>query len=114
MGAGSVVAGGLARGEVRLYHFPAPDKPRPVVVLTRDTALGYLGSVTVAPITSSVRGVPSEVLLTTADGMKNTCVVNAHNIVTVSKADLGRRVAMLGSERLREICAAINFALGCR
>ena len=99
---------------MRLYRFPAPDKERPVVVLTRDAALDYLSRVTVAPITSSVRGVPSEVMLGTADGMKGTCAVNLHNLVTVSKAQLGRRVATLGPERLREICAALNFALGCR
>jgi len=84
------------------------------VVLTRDMAIDYLSRVTVAPITSSVRGVPSEVVLNTVDGMKDTCAVNLHNIVTISKAQLGRRVAMLGPERLREICAALNFALGCR
>ena len=107
------MAGALARGEVRLYRFDRPDKQRPVVVLTRGSALGYLSAVTVAPITSTIRGVPSEVLLTEADGMKGSCAVNLHNVVTVSKAHLGRRVAMLGAERLREICAALGFALGC-
>ena len=45
--------------------------------------------------------------------MKATCAINLHNVVTVSKAHLGRRVAMLSSERLREICAALGFTLGC-
>ncbi len=45
--------------------------------------------------------------------MKTRCAVNLHNVVTVSKAHLGRRVAILNSERLREICAALGFALGC-
>jgi mRNA interferase MazF len=107
------VAGTIARGEVRFYRFRPPDKQRPVVVLTRESALGYLSSVTVAPITSTIRGVPSEVLLTEADGMKATCAVNLHNVVTVPKAHLGRRVAVLSPERLREICAALGFALGC-
>ncbi len=107
------MAGGIGRGEVRLYQFPRPDKQRPVVVLTRESAIGYLSAITVAPITSSIRGVPSEVLLTEADGMKTTCAVNLHNIVTVSKAHLGRRVAVLSPERLGEICAALGFALGC-
>ena len=83
------MAGGIERGEVRLYQFPHPDKQRPVVVLTRESAIAYLSAVTVAPITSSIRGVPSEVLLTEADGMKGTCAVNLHNVVTVSKAHLG-------------------------
>src|ERR1039457_7246296 len=113
MGTGGIVAGEIGRGEVRLYRFPHPDKQRPVVVLTRDSAIGYLSAVTVAPITSTIRGVPSEVLLTEKDGMKNPCAINLHNVVTVSKAHLGRRVAMLSSERLREICGALGFALGC-
>lgn len=108
------MAGAIARGDVRLYQFPYPDKQRPVVVLTRESAIGYLSAVTVAPITSTIRGVPSEVLLTEADGMKGTCAVNLHNVVTVSKAHLGRRVAVLSSERLREICGALAFTLGCK
>ena len=82
-------------------------------MLTRESAIGYLSAVTVAPITSTIRGVPSEVLLTEADGMKGTRAVNLHNVVTVSKAHLGHRVAVFSSERLREICGALAFALCC-
>ena len=63
MGSGGKLAGGVTRGDIRLYRFEAPDKSRPVLVLTRDTALRYLSTATIAPITSSIRGVPSEVLL---------------------------------------------------
>ena len=107
------MAGAITRGDVRLYHFPRPDKQRPVVVLTRESAIAYLSGVTVAPVTSTIRGVPSEILLTEADGMKGPCAVNPHNVVTVSKAHLGRRVAMLSPERMKEICAALGFSLGC-
>lgn len=107
------MAAGIARGEIRLYRFPHPNKRRPVLVLTRDSAIGYLAAVTVAPITSTIRGVPSEVHLTAADGMKGPCAVNLHNVVTVSKTHLGRRVAVLGPERLKEVCSALGFALGC-
>jgi mRNA interferase MazF len=107
------VAGRLTRGEIRLYRFSAPDKQRPVLVLTRESALGYLSTVTVAPITSTVRGVPSEVVLTEEDGMKHVCAINLHNVVTVSKEHLGRRVAKLSTQRLAEVCAALGFALGC-
>ena len=107
------MAGGLERGEVRLYRFPAPDKARPVLVLTRGSALGYLSRVTVAPITSTVRGVPSEVVLGTDDGMKQVCAVNLHNLITVPQASLGRRLAQLTPERLRQVCAALAFAIGC-
>ena len=108
------MAGGLARGEVRLCRFPHPDKQRPVVVLTRDRAISYLSRVTVAPVTSTIRGVPSEIVLNEADGMKRPCAVNLHNMVTVSKQHLGRRVAVLSSERMVQVCAAIGFALGCK
>ena len=107
------MAGAIARGDVRLYRFPRPDKQRPVVVLTRESAIAYLSAVTVAPITSTIRGVPSEVRLTESDGLKVSCAVNLHNVVTVSKAHLGRRVAVLTPERLKEVCGALGFALGC-
>jgi mRNA interferase MazF len=107
------VAGRLARGDVRLYRSAAPDKSRPVVVLTRDSALGYLSTATVAPITSTIRGVPSEVLLDIDDGMKGRCAVNLHNAITVSQQRLGRRVARLGARRMAEICASMRFCLGC-
>jgi mRNA interferase MazF len=107
------MAGGIARGEIRLCRFPKPDKQRPVLVLTRDSVTPFLSAVTVAPITSTIRDVPSEVRLSEADGMKRPCVVNLHNIVTVSKAHLGRRVAALSPERMKEVCNALGFALGC-
>jgi mRNA interferase MazF len=84
-----------------------------VVVLTRDSAIAYLSTVTVAPITSAIRGVPSEVVLDEEDGMKASCAVNLHNAVTISQDRLGRRVAHLSSLRMGEICAALRFSLGC-
>ena len=107
------MAGRITRGDVRFYSFAAPDKNRPVVVLTRDSAIAYLANVTVVPITSTIRGVPSEVLLTEDDGMKTSCAVNLHNAVTVSQKRLGKRVTQLSSTRMGEICAALRFALGC-
>ena len=107
------MAGRIARGDVRLYQFSAPDKKRPVVVLTRNSAVAYLSTVTVAPITSTIRGVPSEVVLSEEDGMKAPCAVNLHNAVTLSQDRLGRRVAQLNSGRMHEVCAALRFSLGC-
>jgi len=98
---------------VRLYRFAPPDKQRPVVVLTRNSAIAYLSTVTIAPITSTVRGVPSEVVLDEVDGMKGPCAVNLHNAITISKERLGKRVAQLGAERMNQICAALGFTLGC-
>ncbi len=64
------MAGRIARGDVRLYQFAPPDRKKPVVVLTRDSAIAYLATVTVVPITSTIRGVPSEIVLNEQDGMK--------------------------------------------
>jgi mRNA interferase MazF len=107
------VAGRIARGDVRLYQCAPPDTNRPAVVLTRDSAIPYLSTVTVAPITSTIRGVPSEVVLNEEDGMKAPCAVNLHNAVTISPQRLGKRVAQLGPMRMQQICAALRFSLGC-
>lgn len=107
------MAVGIARGDVRLYQFAAPDKKRPVLVLTRNSAIRYLATVTVAPITSSIRGVPSEVVLSEEDGMKSSCAVNLHNAITISQERLGKRVAQLNSARMSEVCSALRFSLGC-
>ena len=107
------MAAGIARGDVRLCRFAAPDKQRPVLVLTRDSAIGHLATVTIAPITSSIRSVPSEVILDTDDGMKGRCAVNLHNVVTVAQSRLGRRVGGLSARRLELVCEALRFSLGC-
>jgi mRNA interferase MazF len=107
------VAATLSRGDVRLCRFPPPDKQRPVLLLTRTSAIGHLNTVTVAPITSTVRGVPSEVILDVEDGMKGHCAVNLHNTLTISQTRLGRRLSNLTATRMDEVCAALRFALGC-
>jgi len=96
-----------------LCQFAPPDKQRPVLVLTRDSAIGHLATVTVAPVTSTIRGVPSEVILDIDDGMKGRCAVNLHNVVTVAQKRLGRRVANLSTARIEEVCVALRFSLGC-
>jgi mRNA interferase MazF len=113
LGARRGVAGTLRRGEVRLCRFPPPDKQRPILVLTRDSAIAHLATVTVAPITSAIRGVPSEVILDIDDGMKGPCAVNLHNPVTVTQTRLGRRIGNLSADRMQEVCAALRFSLGC-
>ncbi|HWY55834.1 MAG TPA: type II toxin-antitoxin system PemK/MazF family toxin [Terriglobales bacterium] len=113
LGIGGHVAGRIARGEVRLYQFAAPDKKRPALVLTRNSAIEYLSTVTVAPVTFTIRGVPSEVVPNEEDGMKSPCAVNLHKAVTVSQQRMGKRVAELSAARMSEVCAALRFALGC-
>jgi mRNA interferase MazF len=107
------LAGKLKRGDVHICRFAPPDKQRPVLILTRDTSIGHLATVTVAPITSTVRDVPSEVILDVDDGMKNRCAVNLHNAVTVSQQRLTKRVASLSQARMQEVCSALRFSLGC-
>ena len=107
------MAGRLDRGEVRLVRFAAPDKERPAVIVTRSSVLDYLGSVTVAPISSTIRDVPSQLRLGVDDGMKARCAVNAHNLVTVRKDLIGRRVAQLSEARMHELCRAVAFSIGC-
>jgi mRNA interferase MazF len=107
------VAGKVARGDIRLFRFPEPDKQRPVLVLTSNSIIDRLSRITVAPVTSTIRGVASEVVLGADDGMKDACAINLHNIVTVPRAGLGRLVVSLDARRLDQVCAAIAFALGC-
>lgn len=104
----------MKRGEIRWYKFAKPDKRRPVVILTRDSALEYLAEATVAPVTSTIRDIPSEVVLTEADGMPKDCAINLDHIQTVAKARIGPLVTTLNDQRLIELRSACLFALGFR
>jgi mRNA interferase MazF len=101
----------MKRGEVRWYKFRAPDKKRPVLILTRDSILEYLGEVTVAPITSTIRDIPSEVSLTKSDGVPRECAINFDHIQTVSKKKIGSLITTLSSEKLKEVRAAVLFSI---
>jgi mRNA interferase MazF len=102
----------MRRGEVRWYKFSPPDKRRPVLLLTRDAILEYLGDVTVAPITGTIRDIPSEVRLYKEDGMLQDCAINCDHIQTVSKGRLGALVTTLSAAKMREVSNAVAFALG--
>jgi len=101
----------MKRGEVRWYKFQQPDKKRPVLILTRDSVLGYLGEVTIVPITSTIRDIPSEVVLTRYDGMRKDCAINCDHIQTVSKGKIGSLVTTLKPEKLVQVREAVRFAL---
>ena len=101
----------MKRGEVRWYKFKEPDKKRPVLIMTRDSILEYLGEVTVAPITSTIRDIPSEVYLSKHDGMPRDCAVNCDHIQTVSKGKVGTLITTLSNEKLVDVHDAIAFAL---
>jgi mRNA interferase MazF len=83
-----------------------------VVILTRDSVIGYLGEVTVAPLTTTVRHIPSEVALSAEDGLSRRCAVNCDHLQTVPKARIGGRIAQLSGAKLEELREAISFALG--
>ena len=102
----------MRRGEIRWYRFGRPDKKRPVLVLTRDSALEFLGEVTIAPITTTVREIPSEVVLTPADGLQRECAVNLDHVQTVARARVGGVIAILTADRMIEVRSALLFALG--
>jgi mRNA interferase MazF len=102
----------MQHGEVRWYRFARPDRRRPVVILTRDSALAFLGEVTVAPVTTTIRDIPSEVPLTEADGMPRPCAINLDHVQTVSKGKIGALIATLTTDRMAEVRHALHFALG--
>ena len=102
----------MKRGEVRWYLFSRPDKKRPVLILTRDSAVEFLGEVTVAPITSTVRDIPSEVLLTKADGMPKDCAVNLDHLQTVAKGKIGSLITTLSASKMEQMRPSLLFALG--
>lgn len=102
----------MRRGEVRWYRFIQPDKRRPVVILTRDSIIDYLGEVTVAPVTSTIRDIPSEVRLSPVDGMPRECAVNLDHVQTVSKGRVGGLITSLSLEQMDRLRQALLFALG--
>ncbi len=101
----------MKRGEVWWANLPAPSGRRPVVLLSRNAAYEVRASVTVAPVTRTIRDLPVEVLLGPQDGLPVTCVVNLDDIFTVPKKRLDRYLAVLSPEKVASINQAIKFAL---
>jgi mRNA interferase MazF len=102
----------MNQGDVYWYASRAPDKRRPVLILTRDSAIQFLTGITIAPLTSTIRNIPSEVVLTPADGLFTDCAANFDNIQTVQKTNLGAFITHLSPAKMREVRTAIEFALG--
>ena len=101
----------MKRGEIRWYKFQLPDKKRPVLILTRDSILEYLGEVTIAPVTTTIRNISSEVFLSKDDGMSRDCVINFDHIQTVSKVKIGSLITRISSDKRKQVREAIVFAL---
>ena len=102
----------MKRGEVWWANLPAPIGKRPVVLLSREEAYSVRGAVTVAEVTTRVRGIPVEVELGPEDGLPRRCVVNLDTIVTIRKELLIERIALVQKDKLDQIEDAIKFALG--
>jgi mRNA interferase MazF len=96
-----------------MYSFRAPDKRRPVVILSRQEVIGLLHTVMVAPVTSTIYGAPSEVLVGVAEGLKHDSAVNLDHVQTVEQGRLTRRLGSLNPTKMREVCRALAVATGC-
>jgi mRNA interferase MazF len=103
----------VRRGEIWRYRFKSPDKLRPVVVLSRPEVIDLLHTVIAAPVTSTVRGAPSEVVVGVAEGLKHESAVNLDHVQTVEKVRLVGYVGSLGPEKMRDVCRALAIAVGC-
>lgn len=101
----------MRHGEIRWYKFAKPDKKRPVLILTRNSVLEYLGEVTIAPITSTMRNIPSEVFLSKTDGMFRDCAINFDHLQTVQKSKIGSLITSLTPAKMTAVGRAIRFAL---
>lgn len=103
----------VARGDIWLYRFAPPDKRRPVLVLSRDAALRVLETAVVAPISTRIRDLPSEVRVGIGEGLKSDSAINLDHLYTVAKADLRQWVGQLSPAKMDEVCSGVQIALGC-
>jgi mRNA interferase MazF len=102
----------MRRGEIWWAELEAPAGQRPVVLLSRNEAYSVRSLVIVAPVTTRIRNIPTEVSLGKAEGMPQTCVANLDTITTIPKDCLRSRITSLSTKKLNEIDAAIHFAMG--
>jgi mRNA interferase MazF len=101
----------MRRGEVWWSQLPPPIGPRPVVLLSRDSAYRVRVAVTVAPVTRTIRNIPVEVALDESDGLPSRCVANLDDIATIPKTLIKRRISVLSVGKMQEVEVAIRFAL---
>jgi mRNA interferase MazF len=102
----------MKRGEIRWYTFRAPDKRRPVLILTRNVVADSLNELIVVPITRTLRGLSTEVVLTEDDGMPTTCAANFDHVALAQKDRLGAVICTLPEARWAEIKNALLIACG--
>lgn len=103
----------VSRGEVWWVEDPAAGR-RPHLVLTRDGAIPVLNNVLAVPTTRTIRGIPTEVALSPADGMPTECVLTVDNTTLLPKSFFVARICTLGPARMESVCNALAHATGCR
>jgi mRNA interferase MazF len=101
----------MRRGEVWWAELPSPIGRRPVLLLSRNEAYAIRSALTVAEVTTTIRGIPVEVALDEKDGMPKKCAVNLDTIVTIRKESLKERITTLRGEKMVQVDSAIKFAL---
>lgn len=102
----------MRRGEIWWLEEP-DDKPRPFLVLARDEIIDRVHDVLAVPVTTTRRGIPTEVDLDADDGMARSCVLSVDNLQPIPRAYCTRRITTLGPERLDEVCRALRIAIDC-
>ncbi len=102
----------MKRGEIWWAELEPPAGRRPVILLSRDESYSVRELVTVAPVTTRIRNIPSEVSLGTEDGLPKACVVNLDTIVTIAKASLGERITILSPGKMKAVESALHFVFG--
>jgi len=107
------VAERLDRGQIWQYSFSRPDKRRQVLVLTRPEVIDLLHTVMVAPITSTIHGIPSEVIVGVEEGLKADSAINLDHVQTVEKARLSRFIGTVSQQKMRAVCRALAIAVNC-
>lgn len=107
------MAARVNHGEIWLYRFQAPDKRRPVLVLTRQEVIPLLHTVMVAPVTSTIRDAPSQVVVGIDEGLKSSSAISLDHVQTVERSRLVQYIGSLGPEKRREVCRALAIAAGC-
>ena len=97
---------------MRAIHLARLDKTRPALVLTRQLVLPYLTRITVAPITSTVKGLGSEVAVGPANGLDQPGVISCDNVTTIMQDHLGRHIGYLHPDQEEELREALIYAFG--
>lgn len=103
----------IQRGEIWMHQFKAPDKRRPVLVLSNQTLINLLDYITVAPISSTIHGSQTEVIVGIDEGLKNISAINLTNVQAVLKSTLVQFVGTLSKKQMKQVCDALSIATGC-